>query len=204
MRRVALAILLAGAALVLGVGSAGAVSFGFGCISNNLAGDCDIGEAQLAVDVTAGPAAGQVSFLFTNTGSEDSSITAVYFDDGTLDGIASILDGTGVDFEEGANPSNLPAGNTVGFDASFSADSEPPTQPNGVNPGQELTIIFDLLTGEDFAGTLAALADGSLRIGLHVQGFESEGSESFVNVPEPALALLLAPLLLLAAPNRKR
>jgi hypothetical protein len=181
------------------------VSFGFGCISNNIAGDCDIGEAQLAVDVTAGPASDQVSFTFTNTGSADSSIADVYFDDGTLLGIASILDGTGVDFEEGASPPNLPGGNDVGFDATFAADSEPPAQPNGVNPGEELTIIFDLLTGEDLASTLAALIDGSLRIGIHVQGFETGGSESFVSVPEPGLAWLLAgPILVLAARARSR
>jgi hypothetical protein len=147
-----------------------------------------------------------VSFTFTNTGSEASSIADVYFDDGTLLGIASILDGTGVDFEEGASPANLPAGNTVGFDVTFAADSSPPVQPNGVNPGEELTIIFDLLTGQDLADTLAALVDGSLRIGLHVQGFEAEdGSESFVNVPEPRLAWLLGvPLMVLAVRNRQR
>lgn len=231
MRRLAMRLLPC-AALLVGAGPAAAVSFGFGCISNNSATDCATGEAQLAVDVTAGPGASQVSFKFTNTGPNASSIADVYFDDGTLLGIASILDGTGVDFEEGANPSNLPAGNNVDpdFDADFSADSEPPVQPNGVNPGEELTIVFDLASGFTFADTLAALGDGSLRIGIHVQGFdceaddlrmamndgehhkngceeECEGSESFVNtVPEPSSAMLMlgTGLLGLAYLGRKR
>jgi len=31
---------------------------------------------------------------------------------------------------------------------------------------------------------------GSLRIGIHVQGFDGEGSESFVNTPVPGAVLL--------------
>jgi hypothetical protein len=203
MQRLAFAALLVSAGLIFG-GSASAVTMGFDCISNNLAGDCQIGEDQLEVELTAGPGADQVSFTFTNSGPEDSSITAVYFDDGTLSGIASIVDGSGVDFEEGADPSNLPAGNNADpdFEADFAADAESPTQPNGVNPGEQLTIIFNLLGGSTLADTEAALADGSLRIGIHVQGFATEGSESFVNnppdgvVPEPSLGLLLAATLI--------
>ena len=56
-----------------------------------------------------------------------------------------------------------------------------PAQPNGVNPGESLGIVFDLIGGQAFADTIAALADGGLRIGIHVQGFEDGGSESFVN-----------------------
>jgi hypothetical protein len=98
--------------------------------------------------------------------------------------------------EQNADPPDLPGGDTLTppFETTegFSADSEPPTEPNGVNPDQWLKIIFDLIDGQTHADTLAALEDGSLRIGIRVQGYASEGSESFVNVPEPALTLLLA------------
>lgn len=211
MHRSIIAGLLPCAALLLGAGPAAALTLGFDCVSNNLAGDCASGEAQLEVTIIGGPGANQVSFTFTNSGPDDSSITDVYFDDGTLLGLASIVDGTGVDFESGASPRNLPAGNAAApaFEASFAADSEPPVQPNGVNPGEELTVIFDLLAGMTLADTEAALADGSLRIGIHVQGFEGGGSESFVNdgevVPEPDLGLLLvAPLVALVLRRRQR
>jgi hypothetical protein len=192
MRRLIFAGLLAGTALVFGGGSAAAL----------LAGDCDAGEAQFQVELTAGPGANQVSFTFTNSGPDDSSITVVYFDDGTLLSLASIVDGTGVDLESGASPGNLPAANNASppFEATAGlvAGSQPPVQPNGVNPGEELTLIFDLLGGKTLADTEAAIGDGSLRIGLHVQGFESGGSESFVSVPvpEPSVSLVLGAALL--------
>jgi hypothetical protein len=180
-----------------------AVPLGFDCITNNNAGDCAIGETQLSVNVTE--SGDNVQFRFTNSGPADSSITDVYFDDGVLQDFVSISGSAGVSFSEGADPGNLPGGNPIGFNATFSADSDPPAQPNGVNPGEFLDVIFSIQDGFDFSDVLANLASGELRIGVHVQGFESEGSESFVNlppengggggpppsVPEPAAALLL-------------
>src|SRR5262245_3661787 len=192
MRR--LASLFVGAVVALGASSAGAL--GFSCITGNQQEDCTIGEAQLQVELTSGPAGNQVSFKFTNTGADAASITDVYFDDGAfLDAIASILDGTGVDFEGGASPSKLPGAKDANpnFVADFSADSEPAVEANGVNPGEELTVIFDLDGGVTFQNVVDAIANGSLRVGVHVQGFASEGSESFVtsnNVPEPEVALM--------------
>jgi hypothetical protein len=171
--------------------------------------NCTSGAAQLSVAVSNdGLGAGQVNFIFTNVGAALSSITDVYFDDGTLLGIAGITNGTGVSFTQGADPGNLPAGNNASppfvTTAGFSADSAAPAQPNGVNPGETLTILFNLINGKTYADTIAALAlggaDGGLRIGIHVQGFANGGSESFVNgpprqtdppVPLPAAAWLL-------------
>lgn len=171
--------------LIIAMPAQAQTTLGFGCITNNDIGDAAIGEAQLFVDVEdAG--GGQVSFTFRNTGPEASSIADVYFDDDNtlFDSIASIVgSGIGVDFAEGATPNNLPGGNPFGFSADFSADSNPPAQPNGVNPGEWLEILFDLQSGQTFDDVLAALADGTLRIGIHVQGFESGGSESFINEP---------------------
>jgi hypothetical protein len=186
---------------VLGIGltagllapRAEAVTYGFFCISNNIGGDCAIGEAQLSVDVTD-PGGGQVSFTFQNAGPAASSITDVYWDDGSLLGIATITNGTGVDFSTGCSPGNLPAGGNVGFvtTVGFCADSDPPAQPNGVNPTETLTVTFDLIGGQTFADVLSELANGTLRVGIHVQGYATDGSESFVNVPEPATLGLLA------------
>lgn len=184
---------------------AAALTLGFGCISGNNLIDCGIGEAQLEVEVTA-VGLTQVSFEFTNSGPAASSITDVYFDDGTLLGIASVTNGAGVDFSQGASPGNLPAGNNADPDfeatAGFTADSNPPTQPSGVNPGETLTIVFDLQGGGDFQDILDELASGALRIGIHVQGYSGGGSESFVNVPEPSVLLLLGTVLLVG-PRRK-
>ena len=50
----------------------------------------------------------------------------------------------------------------------FSADSDPPVQSLGVNPGESLGIIFDLQPGGTFADVVGELASGALRIGIHV------------------------------------
>jgi hypothetical protein len=171
---------------------ASADTYSFFNITGNNAVNAASGAAQLSVDVTdAG--SGQVNFTFHNAGPAEMSITDVYFDDGTLLGIASVTNGSGVDFAQGASPGDLPGGNNANpaFEttAGFSADSEPPAQPNGVNPGEELSIKFNLIGGQSFADTINALtlagANGGLRIGLHVQGFANGGSESFINNPTP-------------------
>jgi len=230
VRRLACLVAALGASALSGSG-AHAVTFGFGCITNKLAGDCAIGQAQLTVDVTAGPGPNQVTFTFSNAGASASSITDVYFADGPLLGISKLRDkddsiaalggygAAGVDFTSGgASPPNLPGGNLVSppfvVTAGFLADSDPPTQPNGVNPGEYLQIVFNLKSGKSLADTLDALAlggaEGGLRIGVHVQGFSSGGSESFINtvpapIPEPGTSALLAlGLAFLAATARHR
>jgi hypothetical protein len=181
-----------------------ALLLGFENITNNNAGDAALGEAQLFVDVTD-PRANQALFTFTNTGPAASSICDVYFDNGnngTLLGIASIDNSyPGVSFSQDAKPGELPGAKdaTPSFKTTsgFSADSDAPVQPNGVNPGEYLGILFDLRSDSLFSDVLAELASGDLRIGIHVQGFESGGSESFINdppgspVPEPATMILV-------------
>jgi hypothetical protein len=188
------AFALAAAAGMLLSGSAQAVTFGFDCITGNVAADCATGEAQLTVNVTD-PGGGQVLFHFKNTGGNASSITDVYWDDGSLLGLATLTNGPGVTFDAGCAPGNLPGGNSItpAFQttAGFCADSSPPVQPEGVNPGEWLKVYFDLQLGKTFADVLADLASGELRIGVHVQGFSGGGSESFVNVPEPGTLALL-------------
>jgi len=180
---------------------ANAAMYGFYNISGNKVADAAIGETQLSVNVTDG-GSGNVLFTFSNSGPEASSICDVYFDDGSLLGIAGLIDaddGTGgdagVDFTQLASPGNLPAANNASppfvTTAGFSADSDSPVQPNGVNPGETLGILFDLKGSQTLADVINELNNASLRIGIHVQGFDSGGSESFVNiVPVPGALLL--------------
>ena len=174
-------------ALVFATAPAKAATLSFFCITNNNAGDCAIGASQLTVNVSdAG--GGQMLFHFKNmAGGSASSITDVYFDDGSLLALASVTNGPGVSFSQYASPPNLPGANLISpaFEttAGFLADSNPPVQPNGVNPGEWLKIYFSLQSGGTFNDVINELGDGRLRIGIHVQGFSSGGSESFVNVP---------------------
>jgi hypothetical protein len=170
--------------------------------------DGAIGEAQLFVDVS-GLNANQVLFTFTNTGPSACSIADVYFDDGALLDIASIDNSCpGVSFSQFATPHDLPGGNTLippfVTTESFSANSDPPVQPNGINPNEWLGITFDLRPGNAYSDVISNLASGELRIGIHVQGYASGGSESFVNVPEPSTVTLISTCLGIVTLLRKR
>jgi hypothetical protein len=138
-----------------------------------------IGEYQLMVELFD-LGSDQVRFEFTNSGPYAMSITDIYFEDGSLVSYVSMDSSSGVSFSQGATPPNLPGGNIVSFvTGPFSFDSDPPVQPNGVNPGEFLGLIFDAVYGT----IESELESGDMRIGLHVQGYASGGSEAFVNGP---------------------
>lgn len=174
-----------------------AATYSFYNITNNdiTGGAVADGKANLKVEVIdlgSVNNVNQVQFKFTNTSS--SSLTDIYFDDGTLLGISSIYDsGAGVSFSQDASPPNLPGGNTVTppfvVTAGFLADSNPPVAGNGVSMNEWLAIDFNLINGKTYDDVLSALAlpnnglgPNDLRIGVHVQGFANNGSESFINI----------------------
>jgi hypothetical protein len=200
--------LLASAPLLLAEPGAASTILGFDCLTGNLAGDCAIGESQLSVEISD-LGGGTIRFHFRNAGPAASAISEVYFDDGSLLALATVIDGPGVDFEQGANPPDLPGGENAvppfEVTAGFLAQSVPSPSLNGVGPGEWVKIDFTLQGGQTLADVLEELASGELRIGLHVIAFASGGSESFINVPEPGATTLLAVGLAgLAAAARRR
>jgi hypothetical protein len=159
----------------------------------------------------------QVTFKFLNNVGTASSITDVYFDDGSLLDLVTVSSSSGVNMSEVATPSNLPGGKDIGFNTSkgFSADSETPILANGVNTKDEwVTLTFVLKSGMSYDDTIDAIEmsldpknqgtdiEGGLRIGVHVQGIGADGkSDSYYNgdqnnsgqgndVPEPATMTL--------------
>ncbi len=178
-----------------------AATIGFECITNNLAGDCTIGETQVEVQVSSlSPTA--IRFDIVNVGPQDSVVSEIYFDDGSLLNLPVVDDSQPqVDFAMMGSPRNLPGGNLLAppFIASFLADAVAAPPYNGVGPGESVGIEFILMDGKTIDDVLMELASGELRIGLHVIAFASGGSESFVNasiVPEPSALLLVALALL--------
>ncbi|HEY7862586.1 MAG TPA: PEP-CTERM sorting domain-containing protein [Thermoanaerobaculia bacterium] len=175
--------------------AAEARAVGFDCITNTNAGNCAIGEAQLSV-VLSSPGATQVRFDLANAmGGAASVIAGVYWDDaGLLGSIASIVNGANTLFSANGSPPTLPGGNNAvpPFVEDFRVNADAPPPQNGVGPGETLGVIFNLASGVSVAQALAAFDSGALRVGIHVIAFGNNGSESFVNVPEPSAALLMA------------
>lgn len=178
--------------------------YGFNVIvdSSSNATNAATGEAQMRMTVSDTGFVGgfqTVRFRFDNLGPIASSISDVYFDDGTfLKSIAITGQSAGVDFSLGASPKELPRANQIGFKTTFGflADSDSPTQPKGVNPNEWLDITLTLQTGTTYQTVLDALVAGqapnynslpsnihTLRVGIHVQGYADGGSESFSNGP---------------------
>ncbi|MHC4476709.1 MAG: hypothetical protein ACYTEL_13755 [Planctomycetota bacterium] len=199
--------------LVLSRPATATVTYSFDCITTNdpTGASCLAGEAALFMDVSATAVDTQVLFTFRNEGAagpyDAFYIDGVYFYDGALLRISSLIDsddGIGgdpsVDFTEGANPAHLPGFSITGYklvtgytlDVNDTADADPPPTFNGVQAGEWLGVLFDLKPGTDFDAVINGLNDGSILIGLKVQGF-GEYSESFTNngvIPVPgAIAL---------------
>lgn len=171
-----------------------AYTLDFGVVEDNSGIAAAIAD-QLSVEVEDGTT--EVSFTFFNDVDSGSpaSITDVYFDDtlGLFDDLIDINESAGVLFSEFAAPGNLPGGNSIGFTADFSADSDAPPISNGVDAtGEWVKIIFDYADFIDFGDVVTALGSGDLRVGMHVQGTgeNAQFSDTFVNVPEPTTMLL--------------
>jgi hypothetical protein len=176
--------------------NANLITLGFDAITSNNPANVLIGESQLSVDVIdSGP--GLVTFTFTNTGSEPSVITEVYFDDGSLLARSTITNGPGVVFIPDAVPTNIPGAQnaTPPFVAilSFSAEADNPAPKKGVSPSEYVSILFTLQGSQGWQDVVDELNSGALRIGMHVTGIGSDNptSEAFVNTPEPATLVIL-------------
>jgi len=190
---------LVSSAIVMGVIAFNAnanMVYQFDGVTSNNNGDVAIGEGQLNLEVSE--FGSQILFNFTNSGSSACSITDIYFADvAPVDlTFSNFIQSSGVSFGVGASPSNLPGGNAVAFLSVYSYDSNSPTQPKGVNPGESLGIVFNYSTNPEqtYSSIIDNLNGGDLKVGIHVQGFLSGGSESFVSttsVPEPTTLSLL-------------
>jgi hypothetical protein len=148
-----------------------------------------VGEDQLSVEVLAA-APGQVSFRLLNEGDEPLTASQLFFDDvaGVLGDLLSVVDGVGVVFLEGGKPDDLKGGKKIGFEADDFVSAAKPAKDNGVNPGEDVLVLFALAGTNTFEDVIAALESEGLRIGVNAKkAFVTTGT-----VPEPGVLSLLA------------
>lgn len=216
MKVIKIPILLVVVTLVFGVFSVPAqagstVRYDFYCITSN---DPDgiaesVGESAFYMDVSPGTSTNQVLFEFGVLPGfpypDDPNpyyIDGVYFYDGVLLGIASIIDAetggdAGVDFDTPATPHHLPGFDpgdfpslTYGFLVD-DADADPPAATWGIEPGETLGVLVDLIGSATFDDVIAGLNSGAIIIGIKAQSFgPGDYSESFISIPAPGAVLL--------------
>ena len=174
-------VFIALACLFVGTANAG-FTYSFVNITGNSATNAQIGEDQLAVEVSD-IGGSQVLFNFTNSGPLASSITQIYFEDslGLMGNVDSLIESSGVDFVIDSSPGNLPGGNTISFVENYEVKPAPPVAPNGINLGESLGVVFNLAGSFTYDDLIASLDEGTSRIGIHVQSFPDGNSEAFVN-----------------------
>lgn len=165
-----------------------AFTVGFNCITYNNSVDCNTGESQFYADITEADE-DKILFTFQNNGSQESFIADIYFDSEYSLEVYSLIDaddGNGgdmnVDFSEGATPKNLPAAKSLDdpFVSSFGFQNDPGAA-NGIQINETLGILFLLTSDLSYEDLLTDLMNGSFKTGIHGQGFEDGGSESFTN-----------------------
>ena len=153
--------------------------------------------------------------IFNNTAPKGSAsptkptVASIYFDASSTfltnsptfnSGISS----SGIAFELGRAPRDLPGGNQIGFSADSNFTASPPPPKNGLNPGE--FAYFDF-AGANYNKVVQGINTGQVRFGVHVLqvGRNGEDSISMVTaVPEPSAALLgaIGVLALLRRRNR--
>ena len=161
-----------------------------------------IGEAQLSVNVAyyddAGTSGEYVLFTFRNIGPELSFIAQVCFYDGALLGMSEIivpLDGS-VLFE----PDNKSLPGAKPLVAQYDVDllagaGNAPGASNGVDniPALDETtewlgVVFEL--NSTYLDVIDQMILGDVIVGVKLQGFANDGSESFATIPAPGAILL--------------
>ncbi len=172
---------------ILAINAEAFVTYGFEAITNNSAADVLIAEAQISLEVSD-YGSNQALFTFINSGPLASVIGQIYYDDtlGITTGIDSLIETSGVDFTDGTG-GTLPGWSDVDPDfakpADFKVVAVSPAPTNGVGPGEELGVIFDIDGTADFNDLIASLNNQELRIGIHVQAFADGQSEALINTP---------------------
>lgn len=181
---------------ILAASPAAAISFSpFSCITNNSAGDCTIGTNQLSAEIVQSGA--DALLTLTMTGPDDGVVEQLFIESSLASGISfgSSVGVGDVAFGTGQVGGNLPGGTNVGFVEAFNISASNPAPRRGIgrhdqdDTSPQSGTFLITFTGGDFQ----AFVD-DLRIGVHVIGYESGGSEAFLSsaVPEPGTLSLIA------------
>jgi len=189
VREKAWAVVLAAMILSLPGTVSGAISYSFDIFTDNGLYNDDPG-VKLVAEVSGGFE--QASFKFYNNSTVDCVIANIYFEDGSLLGLDTIVNGPNTLFINGGTPKNMPSANTLSpaFNATreFTTSADNPMPQNGISnvtvPAKKwLQLNFSLMNNKSIQDVYNELNSGTLRVGAHVIAFADGSSESAILVP---------------------
>ncbi len=167
----------------------------------------DTSKLDLWVDVINGGSV--VDFVFRNDSTGPAVVANVYFEMNSLIANGSIAgQSAGVSFATGGSPPN-PAqpgflfGDSWGGNL-YRARAGSPAPQNGINPGESMTVRFDLVGSyADVVSALQPNASDGFRIAQHVISVNNDFSVWTINTPTPGSAAVLGLGGLLAVRRRR-
>ena len=184
---------VAGVAALSAISAAPASAFNFSNIPGGAtAGDAYNGNFGFTLESQGGSVLFNI-FNFGNAAAPNAFISGVYFDDnGYLSApFSDDVNNVGeVAFSGGSSGAQLPqSGNNFSTDYAFFSDNGS-GNVKGVQANEKLGLSF----GGNYTNILAALTDGTLKIGIHVQSLPNGQSDSYVSsntqdTPEPLTML---------------
>ena len=192
---------VAGVAAVSAVSAAPASAFSFSF--SNIAGGDTPGDAyanNFEVNVKAVNGTKLVVFDIFNYGNAAAPsmfISKVFFDDNNnyLSGPSVNFSNIGqVGFSGGASNDQLPQGGN-GFTTDYAFSHVGPGNEYGIQGGEKLGLSFVA----DYNNVIAALNDGTLKLGLHVQALPNGASDSYISSSSTNTQDTPEPLTMLAA-----
>jgi len=159
--------------------------------------------ATIILDLFEGAGGDGVEITATISDAPNNGVDIILRNDSTIAAVVTTLaiqDSTGLitlqplnslDWEA-VNSLTIPGASNIGFDTTFGFKPAPPPTRNGLNEGDELTIM---LMDADLNEIIRALNSGEMAIAIHVQSIgDAAISSSYVTrkiTPEPSVAMML-------------
>ena len=134
---------------------------------------------------------GTVTFDFKNTGSIQSTIANIYFQDGPFVQVTPIIVNVtnDVNWVPGSNPGSPPGLPNFNTDVQFNTSAANPKPADGINNfnsatdsgfADELRLTFQYCPNVTFADVEQAVTSGKLAIAFHVINYADGGSVTFL------------------------
>jgi len=158
--------------------------------------------ATIILDLFEGAGGDGVLITATINDAPNNGVDIILRNESTISAVVTTLaiqDSTGtltqpltsLDWEI-VNSLAIPGASNIGFDTTFGFKPAPPPTRNGLNPGDELTIMLMDASANEI---IRAFNSGEMAIAMHVQSIgEAAISSSYVTrkiTPEPSVAMLL-------------